>query len=267
MKRLLSCLAVVGLLAGFLLPGCSNATNARVEVAKDKILAQVDSLLGEIDVKQKAVELAIKNLDGGIDKLKKGKIEARVRVVKVGDQVTELDQKIAEADKALGRLRDYLKEEKDVEISGKTFTPAQLKEMADKTLSARKSLSTQVEALRQSKVRMENVASSLEVREKESAQKIAVLKRQLEEIEAKAVALKSIQEASRISGTDTSVDFASVEKDVRNLSTKVDVELAYHDEKWKDTAAANDKAVLESVINDTSTSGDTLSEIEKILGK
>jgi chromosome segregation ATPase len=264
MKRLIICLALLGI---YPLSGCSEATKPRVEVAKDKILAQVDALLGEVDVKHKAVENAMKTLGDGIDKLKKGKIEAKVRVAKVGEQVIDLDQKIAEADKALGRLRDYLKEEKDVEISGKTFTPAQLKEMADKTISARKSLSTQVEALRQSKDRLENVASTLEAREKESSQKIGVLKQQLDEIDAKVLALKSIKEASTISGNDTSVDFASVEKDVRSLSTKVDVELAYHDEKWKDAASANDKDVLESVVRDTSTSDDTLSEIEKILGK
>jgi peptidoglycan hydrolase CwlO-like protein len=240
---------------------------ARTEVAKDKLLAQVDALLGEVDVKHKAVEIKIRDFGEGIDRLKKGKIDARVRVANVDEQITAIDQKIADADKTLGRLRDYLKDGKDIELSGTTFTSAQLKDMADKTISARKSLGTQVDALRKSKDRLDNVATNLESREREASEKISTLKRQLDEIDAKAVALKSIKEASQLSGNDAGSDFPAVEKDIRELSTKIDAELAYHDEKLKGTIADDDKSALDAVIKQTSTAGDTLSEIDKVLGK
>ena len=265
MARITPYFVAIGL-CGMVSLGCSDSSNARIEVAKDNILAQVDSLLGEVDVKRRAVELAVQRLGGGIDKFKKGKIEARVRANSVAEQIAGLKQKIGEADKALSRLRDFLMEDKDVELSGKTFTPAQLKEMAESAISARKALSSQIELLGQSRSRLEAVASTLESREKESAQKVSILKQQLSEIDDKVIALKAIQEATSISGTDTSVDFVSVQQEVRSLSTKVDVELAFHDEKWEQSEKDNDHLVLDSVIAETSTTSDTLAEIEKLIG-
>jgi chromosome segregation ATPase len=266
MARITTVLMVISL-CGVNLLGCSNSSNARIEVAKDKILAQVDSLLGEVDVKRKVVDLAVGRLGEGIDQLKKGKIDARVRANNAGEQIAELEQRISEADNALSRLRDHLKEEKDVELSGRTFTPIQLKEMADKTISARKALVTQIELLRQSKSRLDAVATTLENREKESLQKIDALKQQLGEIDNKVIALKAIKDATSISGDEPSVDFASVQSSIRDLATKVDTELAFHDEKWKESEQDIDSTNLESIISQTSTTNDTLAEIEKLIGK
>jgi phage shock protein A len=246
--------------------GCGDSSKARIEVAKDKIFAQLDALLGEVDVKRKTVELAIGRLGEGIDKLKKGKIDARVRANSAGEQISGIEQKIAEADKALVRLRDHLKEDKDIELSGKTFTPTQLKDMADKTINARKTLATQVELLRQSKSRLDAVATTLENREKESLQKVSVLKQQLSEIDDKVIALKAIKDATSISDSDSSVDFASIQDSIRSLSTKVDAELAFHDEKWNQSELDSDSINLDSIITQTSTTNDTLAEIEKLLG-
>lgn len=265
MARISTYVVAIGL-CGMSFLGCNDSSKARIEVAKDKILAQVDSLLGEVDVKRKSVDLAVQRLSEGIDKLKKGKIDARVRTNSVNEQIAGLEQKINEADKALSRLRDFLKDDKDVELSGKTFTTAQLKDMADKTISARKSLNSQTELLRQSKNRLESVATTLEAREKESLQKVSILKQQLSQIDDKVIALKAIKDATAISGNDLSVDFASVQEDIRSLSTKVDVELAFQDEKWKESEKDSDKIISESVIAEISTTNDTLAEIEKLIG-
>lgn len=257
MKQFLSIIFLVSIA----IAGCG----ARTEVAKEKILTQIDSLLGEIDVKRKSVELAIGDLESGIDRLKKGRIEAQVRTKNVDEKIQAAESKIADADKALGRLRDHLKAEGDVELSGRTYTPEQLKEMADKTIAARKSLKGELDALVESKARLENVAASLKQREEEGVEKVTLMKRQMEEMETKALALRSIQEASQLSGGDSTLDFAKVEKEVQDLSTKIDVELTYHDEKWNEQAISNDQDVLESVIRETTTTTDTLDEIDAIL--
>jgi phage shock protein A len=240
---------------------------ARMEVAKDKVLAQVDALLGEIDVKRKEAEIGIRNMDAGLDQLKVGKIEAKVKQTQFSNKATELEGKIADADKVLGRLRDYLKENKDVTISGKTFTPAQLNEMADTAISARKNIAVQLEAVKSARDRLGAVVASLEQREKDGRDKIKELKQHLEEIDAKAVALKSIKDAASLSGGGAAFDFEKVEKQVKDLSTKIDTELAFHDEKVKEAGAAPEVGSLESVIRQTSTAGDKISEIDKILGK
>lgn len=238
---------------------------ARAEVAKDKILAQVDSLLGEIDVKQKEAEIGVRKLSAGIDHVTRGKIEAKVKLTQLSDKLAEAEGKIANADKALTRLRDYLKQDKDVEISGKTFTPAQLKEMAETTIIARKRLATEADALKSSKDRIASVVASLEQREKKGRHRLRALKQHLEEIDAKTVALKSIQDAAAISGETAALDFETVEKQVRDLSTKIDVELGFQDEKAKEAALA-DVGSLATVIKQTSTARDTVAEIDNILG-
>lgn len=240
---------------------------ARAEVAKDKILAQVDALLGEIDVKRKEAEIGIRNMDAGLDQLKKGKIEAKVKHTQFSDKVSELEAKIANADKALGRLRDYLKENKEVTLSGKKYTPAQLKEMAETAIDARKKLSSELDTIKGARDRLSAVVASLEQREKEGRDKLKALKQHLEEIDAKAVALKSIKDASTLSGGGATLDFEAVEKQVKDLSTKIDTELAFHDEKAKEAGAASDLKSLETVVRQTSTASDAVSEIDKILGK
>ena len=245
------------------LAGCG----ARVEVAKDKILAQVDALLGEIDVKRKEADIGIHNMDTGLDQLKKGKIEAKVKQTQFSEKATELEGKIADADEALRRLREYLKANKDVTLSGKTFTPAQLNEMADTAISARKKLATELETVKQARDRLGAVATLLEQQEKSGRDKIKGLKQYLEEIDAKAVALKSIKDAASLSGGGAALDFEKVEKQVKDLSTKIDTELAFHDEKTKEAGTATEVGSLESVIRQTSTASDKISEIDKILGK
>ncbi len=239
---------------------------ARVEVAKDKIIAQVDALLGEIDVKRKEAEIGVREMDAGLDQLKKGKIEARVKQTQFSDRATELTGKIADADKALGRLRDYLKENKDVTLSGKTYTPAQLKDMAEAAISARKKLATELDGVKSASDRLGSVVASLKEREEDGRNKMTALKQHLEEIDAKAVALKSIKDASTLSGGAT-VDFEKVEKQVKDLSTKIDTELAFHDEKAKEAGTSSELKSIDSIIQQTSTAGDTVSEIDKIIGK
>lgn len=69
---------------------------------------------------------------------------------------------------------------------------------------------------------------------------------------------------ANLSGSTETVDFNTLEKQVRDLSGKIDVELAFHDEKAQETSA--DSKSLDSIIRETSTASDTVSEIDKILG-
>jgi phage shock protein A len=136
--------------------------------------------------------------------------------------------------------------------------------MADRVLAARKGLVTERDGLRDAQQRLDTVAASLERREQEAEQKARSLRQQLDEIDAKAVALKSIQQASRVSGGVAAPDFEEVEREVQELATKIDVELAFQDEKWNQSDS-NDLDALQAVIRGTSTSADTISEIDKVL--
>ena len=134
-------------------------------------------------------------------------------------------------------------------------------------IDARKKLSTELESIKSARDRLATVVASLEQRERDGRDKMKALKQNLEEIDAKAVALKSIKDASTLSGGGATFDFEKVEKQVKDLSTKIDTELAFHDEKAKEAGTASDLKSIDSVIRQTSTASDAVSEIDKILGK
>jgi chromosome segregation ATPase len=257
-ERLTVSFLVFGL--ALLVGGCG----ARTEVAKEKILGQVDKLLGAIDVKKKEAQMAVQGMEAGIDKIKMGKIESRMRLTQVTDNLTAVKAKIGQADKALGRLREGLKNEKGVVFNEKTYSPTELKGMADQIVAARKKLGIEAEGLTSIQKRLTGIVAVLEQREQDGRERPAKVKQSLDEIEAKAVALRSIQEAASLSGDPEVADFTAVEKQVRDLSGKIDVELAFNDEKAREQSAESKS--LESIVRETSTASDTVSEIDKILG-
>jgi hypothetical protein len=56
MKKLVVLLGLTAVV-GFGVYGCSDGTKARIEVAKDKALKQLDDMLGSMDVKRKEIDL------------------------------------------------------------------------------------------------------------------------------------------------------------------------------------------------------------------
>ena len=241
-----------------------SGCGARGEVVKEQVLAQVDKILGEISVKKKEAQIVIQNMDAGLDKLKKGKIEAKVRLSQTTEKLSDLQAKTAKADQVLIRLRDHLKSDQQTEINGKKYTVPELKDMADRTISARKKLAAESDILKSSEQRLRRVVASLDQREQDGRDRLRTLKQHLDDIDTKSIALKSLQDAASLSGTAETLDFKGVEKQVRDLSTKIDVELAYEEEKWQESGT--DDKTLESIVRDTSTAGDTVSEIDKLVG-
>src|SRR5688500_10440280 len=89
----LLCRHWLGMLVAAGVAGC----DARTEVAKDHVLAHVDKLLGEIDVRKKEAEIGVRKAEAALDEVKKGKIEAKVRSARYADRLAEVEAKVAGA--------------------------------------------------------------------------------------------------------------------------------------------------------------------------
>ena len=152
MKKLLV-LLLVGLLVG---------CGARGEVAKEKLLARIDSLLGEMDVKRKEISLSVTALKDGIDGLRRAKIKAQVKQDQIKRLGTPLEEKRNSIDTTLIQLRDYLASGEAVEIGGKTYSPSELTAMADKVLAARKEIVIQIESFEKSQANLQQGIDSLD---------------------------------------------------------------------------------------------------------
>jgi len=241
-----------------LLIGC----DARTKVLQEKITARVDKIIGEFDVKQKQAELAMQKIETDIDQLKKARIETKVRLTQIDEKVQTAVSKQADIDKTILRLKDYLTKGGDVEISGKNYTEQQVKEMAEKTISVRKKLSSEIDVLKKSSKQIETVLSSLEQRERDATKSLDRTKLAIDEIKTKTLALTTMQETAATTGTGSGLDFESLEKQISDISNKIDVELAFQEEKAK--ANTTSTTSVDDIISQTSTIGDTLAEIEQL---
>lgn len=255
----------IGLLAAILAVG---SCRARIEVAADKVLKQIDSLLGEVDVKRKEVEIAVRRLNESASSLAKSKIEATVKAEQFAKQLQAIDSKIQDADSSLRKLREYLSREQSVEISGTAYTPKQLTNMAERAVVARKALTEQREAIHLSHSALNRAATMLGKRHADAKQRLAELSRQLEEIDAKMTALTSLRDASRIAGSadeTIATNFALVELQVKTLSAKVETELRVEDASNAANDSADEIPSIDAIINATTGSERVLAEINKLL--
>jgi len=119
MKKHLKAPLIAVVLMMVSLVGCE----ARVEVAKEKALVKIDSLLGTMEVKRKEIDISVRALKVGINGLRKSKIKAQVKHDQLEQKVVPITDKIASIDQSLKKLRDYLASGKPVDIAGKTYGP------------------------------------------------------------------------------------------------------------------------------------------------
>jgi len=248
--------ALVLLLA---LPGCGP----RLEVARDRLLAEADRLLGEVEVHRKEIDPAIQQAEAALGRLKKSRIEVQVRASQISHHLTSTHDRLAETDRALARLRDLLDQDLPVEIAGTTYTPTQLGGMANRTISTRKSLAAQAGTLTSTAERLQGVVALLETREQVGQSRLGALKGLLVEIDAKAVALTAIKEAARVADAGN-LDFEVLQSQIKDLEAKIDGELAFHEEVLWQTTSDSDS--VEAILADTS-NRDLVAEIENLLGK
>ncbi|MFM2215928.1 MAG: hypothetical protein RL240_246 [Planctomycetota bacterium] len=239
--------------------------DARSQVLKDNVVAKIDKMLGEFQVRQKEAEMALSKLESGMEQLKRARIETKIKLAQLTEKQNAAEAKIGEVDKTIGRLRDYLSQEGDVEISGKKFSQAQVKEMADKMLSTRKKLVAEAETFEKSSKQVERSLTLLERNETNGKAKLDNVKLLLEEIETKKVALTAMQEVSATSTTGKELDFTTLEKQVASLSEKISTEIAVLDELEMDQGAGSALSADE-IMSTTSTANDTIEEMNRILG-
>jgi len=252
------------LLLTFTLLGCG----ARGEVAKDNLLAKIDSILGEMDVKRKEIESSVSGFKDGIDGLRKAKIKAQVKQDQLERMVSPLEQKLQELDTSLGKLRDHLASGEAAEIGGKSYSHEELKGMGDKVLAARKELVGQISGFKKSQESLQKAIDSLGRKQSEYEQRLAKLESQIAEIDSKTIALNAMKDASSAMGQSEKTladNVDDLEEKVNELYADVEVELLSEDEKWNSELATAEIDAVDSFVAATQPSTDTLAEIDKIL--
>jgi predicted nucleic acid-binding Zn-ribbon protein len=246
------------------LVGCE----ARVEVAKEKALAKIDSLLGTMEVKRKEIDISVRALNDGINGLRKAKIKAQVKHDQLEQKVIPISDKIASVDQSLKKLRDHLASGEPVDIAGKTYGPQELKQMADRVLKARKDYVAQRDGLMEAQHSLQNVVSTLERKQEGYEQRLFRLEGQIAEIDAKRIALKSMQDASAViveNQENLARNVDQLEDQVLDLFADVQAELWVEDEKWNAASLETELISADAIVAATQDPTDMIAEIDRVL--
>ena len=244
--------------------GCGD----RFEVAKDKALEKIDSLLGKLVVQRKQIETSINAMDDSITGIRKAKIKAEVRVEQLGRQLQPLTDKKSSIVSTLKKLRDYLTADAPAEIGGKTYTIDEMKSMSSKLIAAGKELDTQIGRLQGPTAQMTKVAETLCQRQAQYQIRLTDLQSQVAEIDAKKIALDAMKEASTHMGA-LDKSFASnvdnLEHDIAELHAEIETALRVESEEWDEATAERDISSVDETILLMNEPQDSVSEIDAFL--
>jgi phage shock protein A len=233
------------------------------------VLERIDDILGKMDVQRAEIDSAIQAAKQAVEGVRKAKIKAEVKRDQINDKARLWEERIAQCDQTLAKLRDLLKADMPAQIAGKTYSVAELKEMANKVIQARKDAENQLNGFKTARESLQKVLADLTKQQQAMETRIASLESQIGRLDAEMAAAKAMKDASAAMG-DQDVTLAAnldrLEKKVVDLIADVRAELRSESERW--SAAHADKAMSEvdAFIENTQTSYDILAEIDRILG-
>ncbi|MEL7496307.1 MAG: hypothetical protein AAFN77_01765 [Planctomycetota bacterium] len=254
--------------------GCDGFSN-RMDVAADKAIQKIDNLLGEMDVKQKAVENAYDDLKSLMAGVREKRIEAEVRVKSMNEKRDAMADKKTKIVKNLSKLQELLKEAEasgSIERNGKEVSVDQLKSMAEGSIREMKLLKDQ---LTKNNVIATAWAKNLQVLKKQedtSTTQLKKLESQLDQIRSKKSALDAMKEAANIAGPGASISdkFNDLTESVDELLVNIDTKFSIEEAKLDERAAQMEQDAtidIEDILNDKTDVSGTLSEIDKLLNE
>lgn len=242
----------------------------RSEVIKDKVMDQINTMIGKTEIKEKKVETMMADIEKAFPPLTEGKIKAKVEAGQLEKRIVEIEEKIADAEASLKTLQGYLTTGEPVQLAGKTYSTADLASQAGKVIQAHKSLTADLTAMKAAKSQLEQSATELEERLETGRQQLATLKAQHKQIQGYLVSLNAQKKARAVAGesdTTLAANFENLQKEMNELDADVQTQLGVESEKWKEVTAASNVDDVSKFISSTKGADDTLSEINKILGK
>lgn len=273
MKALFSLLCVAALVGGVYLLS-TGGCGARGAVARDKVVDQIDALLGKLNVQQKEVEIQFDKLTADTRKLQESKIRAQVNLETITNDKKAKNEKLASIDSGLKRLQPMLVAAQatgETIEGGKTFTIEQLKTIADSAIKERKGIVSELDGrVKTLEAAWTKNLDFLTKQDSSAGDQLATLDKRIEEIKAKKSSIDAVREASLIAGPNESINdkFEKLNSDVDKLFVEVETSMRVEEAKLDEQLAnmeSSSMSIEELLKDDTDVSG-TLGEIDAILG-
>lgn len=264
MRRLFLLLILCLVPAALFVYGCGP----RGEVAKKKLTDRLDDMLGKMDVQRAEIDDGIRATKKAVEGVRKARITAQVKLDQIDEKAKPFEEKLAQCDQTLARLRDLLKADQPADIAGKTYSVADLKDMAGKVIQARKDAEKQIGGFKTARDNMRKVVADLTGQQQALEARLTNLQGQVAKLDAEMAAAKAMKQASASMGdkdASLAANLDSLEEKVASLSADVRAELQGESEKWSE--AKTDRAIsdVDAFIRDAQRPTDTVAEIDRIL--
>ena len=266
MKNVVVAVLLCGLVAAFSVSGCG----VRAEVAKDKMIKRIDSMLGSMDVKRKEIERSVSALKDGLTELRKAKIKAQVKHDQVGRKVADVEDNIRRSDSSLRTLRGHLTAGSSVELAGTTYTAVELNQLSKRVICQRQEYGGQLAGFTKAQSRLQKVVETLEAKQTDYEGKLADIEHQLAVIDSNRLALNAMKDAAEaMDGSEESLseNVAQLEEKVSDLYAEVEAELIGEDAEWQHRSSQPFLTSTDAIVEAMQTVDNTIGEIDTILAE
>jgi chromosome segregation ATPase len=269
MKALVSLVLVAAMIGGVYLLS-TGGCKAQTQVAGDKLMAKINSWLGELDVKRKEISNQIDNLDKAVEKVRRNKIEAEVQLEEYQKKIDPIKKKISQIKEALALLQPHVKATEDVEINGKTWSPDKVRDNINALIDEYEALNQKLGGLEVSVKAFQQSYNLLATQQASADKTMKMLGEKLAEIDAKKEALDSMKTAQTILGEGGSIsdEFNKLEKDINELFVDVESGMRLESEKIaeRERDLATSTSAVDDVLKQMESADETASRLEAILG-
>jgi len=261
MKNWLLKSGLIALLLGASIAGCG----ARMEVAKGKILEQIDSVLGATDVKRQEIELSLVKFEKGIEVVRRAKITAEVKRDQMGRKIESLSEQIQRIDKTLISMGTQLTKEADTNSSKEKQETS--KRSIDRLVRHRKDLSKQRQSFETVDKTLTTVHDSLAQRQSQYETRMAEINGMLSVIDAERIAFVTMKEAGQVmpSGDDSlALGLSKLTEDIDSLHGAIKIDLRMEEERWKEIEQQGNVDLVEDDLVNGQTTDDYLARIAEV---
>ena len=186
-----------GIVVGTLvLIGCGDAGQARLDVARARIIEQVDQALGRMEVEKSSIIRGIKASSEAIAEVRRAKAKADAGAELLGEKVDPFEEIVSRCDAALARIRDSVDSDGKATLAGTTVQGPELAEMTTRIIASRKDAAEQAKAYRKARDDMRASASGLGTKLSFLEKRVASLKAMMTRVDVEMTAATAMKRAS-----------------------------------------------------------------------
>ncbi len=241
----------------------------RGEVAKKKVLDQIDDMLGKMEVQKAEIDTGLKSAKQAVGEIRRAKHQAQAQLDLIDEKVRPHQEKMTRCDDSLAKLRDVINAGTPADFAGKTYSVAELKGMAGQILQARKECEEKIKGFDTARANMRNVVATISKKQEDLEVRIVRLDSMHAKLDAELSAARAMKKASAAMGDSSATlgeNLDELEKKMAVLSGDVRAELAGESEKLTTTGADRTMSEVDAFLKASQTPGDPVAEIDRILG-